>query len=406
MIGPLNRVLKKSPRGQRPCERAAAQEDEGAICGAISRLSPTQALALAALATALAAEPRAQGSVDAQRWAFVPILISNAETGVQAGALVMRFLNPGDTLNSPSTVGFAARISQKAQVEVNLFPEWYLRRNLYHVTAGLKYIRWPADYYGLGNGSDIPQDSADNYLAEGVNGDLTVERKVFRRLSAGPQALFKYETIETKSARGRLTDTVPGHAGGRTAGLGGVITYDGRDAIYWARRGAFLRAKAAWYRAAWGSEFDYDGYSLEARRFLPVFATGAVGLSATLQAMSGDVPFRELSTADGDHTLRGLVRGKYRDRNLLLLQAEYKSYLPDWSWLSHPWIRNRLGYAAFAEAGQVARGLGDFAAGEFRPGFGLGLRYAMNPAQRMNIRVDVGFIDGSVAPAINIKEAF
>jgi len=30
----------------------------------------------------------------------------------------------------------------------------------------------------------------------------------------------------------------------------------------------------------------------------------------------------------------------------------------------------------------------------------------MNPAQRMNIRIDVGYVDHSIAPAINIKEAF
>jgi hypothetical protein len=338
------------------------------------------------------ADPHA--AADAQRWAFVPILMSNAETGIQGGALVIRFLNPGDTA------------SQKGQVEVNLFPEWYINRNLYHITADLNYLRWPADYYGRGNASDIPKDSADGYLAQGVNGDLTVEREWFRNFSAGPQALFKYEEIDPVGTRGLLTDTVAGRKGGFTSGLGGVMTYDGRDAVYWARHGAFLRAKAAWYREAWGSGFDYDAYCLEARQFLPLFETGAVGVSAVLQLKDGDVPFRDLSTADGDHNLRGLVRGKYRDNHLLLLQAEYKSYLPDHGWLDHPWIRNRLGYAVFAEAGQVAHTTEDFAWGEFRRGYGIGLRYALNPAQRMNIRIDVGFVDGTVAPAINIKEAF
>jgi hypothetical protein len=343
---------------------------------------------------------------DPQHWAFVPILISNAETGVQAGALVIRFLNPGDTLNKSSTFGASARVSQMGQVEVDLFPEWYLRRNLYHVTADLDYVRWPADYYGEGNGSDIPKDSADKYLAQGVNGDVTVERGWFRHFSAGPQALFKYEAIDPKGSHGLLTDTVPGETGGFTSGLGAVMTYDARDAIYWTRSGCFLRAKAAWYRPAWGSEFDYDNYSIEARQFFPLFATAALGFSASLQAQDGDVPFRDLATADGDHSLRGLVRGKYRDRDLLLLQSEFKSYLPDWSWLSNPWIRNRLGYAFFAEAGQVAHRPGDIDVGEFRPDFGAGLRYAMNPDAKMNIRVDIGYVDGTVAPAINIKEAF
>ncbi len=345
-------------------------------------------------------------AAEPQHWAFVPILISNAETGVQVGALVMRFLNAGDTLNKPSSLGFAARISQKGQAQVNLFPEWYLQGNLYHITGELNYIRWPADFYGIGNGSDIPKDSADGYLAQGVNGNITGERTWFRNFSAGPQALFSYEDIDVEGTRGLLTPAVSGRTGGLVTGLGALMTYDGRDAIYWARRGTYGRIKAASYREAWGSDFDFDAYCFEARQFVPLFATGALGLSATLQLKDGDVPFRELSTADGDHNLRGIVKGKYRDKDMLLLQAEYKSYFPDWGWMSHPWVRNRLGWAVFAEAGQVAHAPDELAWEEFRPDYGVGLRYAMNPSQRMNIRIDIGFVDGSVAPAINIKEAF
>lgn len=368
-------------------------------------LVPTLALA-ALLGTQAPAAETAPVASDPQRWAFVPILMSNAETGVQVGALVMRFLNPGDTANKPSSLGFAVRASQKGQAQVNLFPEWYLGGNLYHVTGELNYIRWPADFYGIGNGSDIPKDSADAYLAQGVNGNITGEREWFRNFSAGPQALFSYEDIEVRGKQGLLTASVPGQTGGLVTGLGALMTYDGRDAIYWARRGFYARAKAAWYREAWGSDYEFDAYTLEARRFIPLFATGALGLSATVQVKDGQVPFRELSTADGDHTLRGIVKGKYRDNDMLLLQAEYKSYFPDWAFLSHRWIRNRLGWAVFAEAGQVAHAPDAFAWEEFRPDFGFGLRYAMNPSQRMNIRVDIGFVDGSVAPAINIKEAF
>jgi hypothetical protein len=368
--------------------------------GVIGATAPVPAQAL--MPTAPSAAPASAS----QTWAFVPILISNAETGIQAGALVIRFLNPDDTINNSSTVGVSARISQKMQVEVDVFPEWYLRHNLYHVTADLDYIRWPADFYGIGNASDIPKDSADHYLAQGVIGDLTVERQWWPGIFAGPQALFNYEDIAAKGVPALLTDTVSGRQGGLTSGLGGVMTFDKRDASYWTRSGTFLRAKAAWYRSMWGSDFDYDSYSLEAHQFIPMFTTGALGLSTTLQMKEGDIPFRELSTADGDHMLRGLVRGKYRDRHLLVVQGEYKSYLPDYGWLSHPWVRNRLGYAVFAEAGQVAHRMEDFAWEEFRPDFGVGLRYAMNPAQRMNIRIDVGYVDGGVAPAINIKEAF
>ena len=343
----------------------------------------------------------------AQRWALVPILISNAETGVQVGALVMRFLNPEDTSNRPSTVGFSARISQKKQADIDLFPEWYLQNNRYHISADLEYIDWPAFFYGMDNdSSDIAEDSADHYLARGLSGNIMVEREWLPKLSVGPEVLFNYETVRFDSGASLVNSRVFGQHTSFTTGLGGVMTYDRRDAIYWARKGCFVRGKAAWYRNAWGSDFDYDSYSLEARQFIPVFATGALGFAATLDLKYGDVPFRDLSTPDGDKTMRGMVRGKYRDKDMLVLQSEYKSYLPDWSWLHASWIRKRLGWAMFAEAGQVAHTPDDFAWSEFRPGFGAGLRYAMNPAQRMNIRIDVGYVDHSIAPAINIKEAF
>ncbi len=351
--------------------------------------------------------PVAQASSpEPQRWALVPIVMSTAETGLQVGGLVMRFLNPGDTVNKSSTLGFAARVSQKMQVQVNLFPEWYWAENRYHATAELNYIRWPAEFYGLGNDSNIPKEDADPYLAQGLSGKAMLERAIWPGISMGPHLEFNAEDIENRSQGRLLNEGITGEEGGLIVGAGAVFTYDGRDEIYWTRRGSYLRAQNLWHAKGMGSDFDYDSYCLEVRQFFPLLSTGALGLAATMKMQTGNVPFRELSTPDGDHQLRGMVRGKYRDRDLLLLQAEYKSYFPDAAWLSADWIRNRLGWAVFAEAGQVAHDLGELAGDRFKQAFGLGVRYAMNPAQRMNIRIDVGFVDGSVAPAINIKEAF
>lgn len=345
-------------------------------------------------------------SPEPQRWALVPILMSTAETGLQVGGLVMRFLNPEDTVNKSSTLGFAIRASQKMQVQVNLFPEWYWAENRYHATAELNAISWPAEFYGIGNGSDIPKEEADPYLAQGLSGKAMLERAIWPGISLGPHVEFNVEDIENRSQGRLLHAEIPGEKGGLIVGAGAVGTYDGRDAIYWTRRGFYLRAQNLWHAKGIGSDFDYDSYGLEVKRFFPFFSTGALGLAATLKMQTGNAPFRELSTPDGDHQLRGMVRGKYRDRDLLLLQAEYKSYFTDRDWLGANWIRNHLGWAAFAEVGQVAHEPGEFAVDKFRPAFGLGLRYAMNPAQRMNIRIDLGFVDGTVAPAINIKEAF
>jgi len=341
-----------------------------------------------------------------QKWALVPAIISTAETGVQGAVLVIRYLNSGDTINLPSYAGFALRVSQKQQVEINLFQEAYMAHNLYHLVSTLNFISWPAYFYGIGNHTDIIKDSADFYTSQGTSGDITFEKQILPHFFIGPQALFNYESIDTDAKHGLLTNKVTGYNGAFTDGAGGVATYDRRDAIYWTRRGAYLRAKAAWYREFMGSNQDFDNYSFEARQFFPMGKNGALGFSGNLQLEYGDIPFRQLSTASGDKAMRGLIRGKYRDRDLLVFQSEYKDYFPDWNFLSAKWIRNRLGYAVFAETGQVAHDIDQIAFDQFLPDFGLGLRYAMNPANRMNLRLDIGFVDSHAALAINYKEAF
>lgn len=403
-IGRYRAGTTPRPKGMRHSEKRLHGKSLWILVAVLAGIRPADSQIQAAPATpppaTLASRP------EPQHWALVPILMSTAETGLQIGGLVIRFLNPQDTANKSSTLGFAARVSQKSQVQINLFPEWYWSANRYHATAELNAIRWPAEFYGLGNGGDIPKEEADPYLAQGLGGKAMIEREIQPGLSAGPHLEFNYEAVENRGPARRLHAGVSGEKGGLIAGTGAVLTYDGRDAVYWARRGAYARAQNLWHAKAIGSDFDYNGYCLELRRFFPLFQTAALGIAATVKMQTGDVPFRELSTPDGDHQLRGLVRGKYRDRDLLLVQAEYKSYFADGDWLSAGWIRHRLGWVVFAEAGQVAHDLAEFAADRFHPAFGLGLRYAMNPAQRMNIRVDLGFVDGTIAPAINIKEAF
>jgi outer membrane translocation and assembly module TamA len=93
--------------------------------------------------------------------------------------------------------------------------------------------------------------------------------------------------------------------------------------------------------------------------------------------------------------MRGFFEGRYRDENLLVLQAEYRVQLYE-----------RWGAAIFLSAGDVSDSLRSFNLGDFRLAGGLGLRYAYNVKERINLRLDVAVTEESSGVYFSVGEAF
>ena len=106
------------------------------------------------------------------------------------------------------------------------------------------------------------------------------------------------------------------------------------------------------------------------------------------------MPFYLLPTFGGDHSLRGVLEGRWRDRTALSLQAELGVPL---FW--------RFGAGVFGGAGQVAARPGALAWERFVPAGGAGLRLTVDRADRVILRVDRGFSRGSANWYLSIGEA-
>jgi outer membrane protein assembly factor BamA len=103
-----------------------------------------------------------------------------------------------------------------------------------------------------------------------------------------------------------------------------------------------------------------------------------------------------LGRLGGFEMMRGYQDNKYRDRNYLAAQLEYR-FPVYW----------RFGGVAFASAGEVAGGLGDFSLEHTRFAFGLGLRGVVEMEEHIPFRLDVAF-DSSMNPNVyfGLLEAF
>lgn len=143
------------------------------------------------------------------------------------------------------------------------------------------------------------------------------------------------------------------------------------------------------YATSWTSfqdrklgQYDFDQYDAEVSQYFPFFNQRRVFVirgktTLTNTAAGQEVPFFMQPTLGGSEDLRGFREYRFRDRNMVVLNAEYR-----WEAFSG------LDLAAFADAGQVAARASDIRFSDFEKAYGVGFRF--NTAKGVFLRMDVG----------------
>ena len=110
----------------------------------------------------------------------------------------------------------------------------------------------------------------------------------------------------------------------------------------------------------------------------------------------GTVPFQELGFIGGSRRMRGYFEGRFRDKKMYTLQAEWRQR-----------IYKMIGMTAFVGVGSVAPEISDFIDRKVHMAFGTGLRIRVSKKDNINIRLDAGFNeDFNFRPYLTIGEAF
>ena len=275
-----------------------------------------------------------------------------------------------------------------------------------------RLMDFPLKYYGIGSAAE----KEDAVLVDARL--VLVRERVLLRLGEsdlylGPEVGFNaigdVEFVPLEGEPGVVPDPLPRGGEGTanlTGGLG--IVHDTRHNPLNVREGFF--GEVAWLGSSEQvvSDYTFSNVFVDLRGYRPfgpghryVLAGRAVG-----QFGSGELPYNELGVIGGDNLMRGYYTGRYRDRNLMVAQAEAR-FLP------FPLgFTDRIGGAAFVAAGTVAPSLDALSLGEVRVTGGFGLRVLTFPTSDIFTRLDVGFSEdvalGRDGPSIYIYvgEAF
>jgi outer membrane protein assembly factor BamA len=326
-----------------------------------------------------------------------PVVGYTPETRLYFGAGLVWYLPPSKKYPAtfPSVLKSVFVYTLNKQVESNISGDSYLKNNLYKLNYSTSYFKFPDSFFGIGNNTlESDREKYDyDYFNFYVNGQRLMKESIY----VGAKTFFEYTKVYNVAPGGFFdTDTVPGEEGGINTGIGPWITYDTRDNIYFPIEGISIDVSAVAHHKIFGSAYNYIDYLVEASQFNKIGKDDVIAFNLYGQFVPGNPPFNRMAELGGDKHMRGNFEGRFRDKNYLTLQAEYR--ITFWKY---------FGINIFAGIGEVAETFSDFNTTGLKYSYGAGGRLFIVPEDKLSLRVDYGFDgQGNGGLYVTFREAF
>jgi len=311
---------------------------------------------------------------------ILPVLSSAPETGLEAGGagLYSFYTDTVSPNTRVSNVFGYATITTKGQNRLSLSTSYWTPQNKYHITAGISYINFPFDFYGIGN--NTLKANADRIGQKRVKVNFGAEKKVADNFYVGLVAggyHFNFSDGQPNSIF--YTDPrVRFQRGGSTVYIGPSLIFDSRNNNTYTTKGALITSSFEITKGLFGMNYNGGFFNLEYTQFFSLGKKLVLGLDVQEQSLTGSQsPFFLMPALGNDEIMRGYYNGRYRDRNLLVGQTELRYRLSD-----------RIGVVGFVGTGEVFNK--DFSFSELKPNYGGGLRYFFDIEKGLSIRADYG----------------
>ncbi len=332
------------------------------------------------------------------RFLFYPVVGYAPETKWEfglSGLVVFHYKN--DTTLRLSEISAFAFYTQERQLGLWIDHVTYGKDNNFLTLGKMRFQNYPLYFYGVG--SEIPKDPVAvvnaNYYSVRERFLYRITGNLFAGLQLDYQELgsTNWENLDLS----RPVNTFPkGADGSRNFGLGAGIVLDSRHNMLNVRDGYMAEIAVLHYGDVSYNQFPMTTLFLDGRYFLPTSKNQVLAFQVVGQFSKGDVPFNQLSLMGGETIMRGYYSGRYRDKNYVAAQAEYR-FLPFIS-------GTRLGGAVFGSVGAVSNG--NFPQNNYKWSAGAGLRYLLFPKKDIFTRIDFGFNPDGYGVYFYIGEAF
>lgn len=334
---------------------------------------------------------------DQPRFLAYPTLAYAPETSWEIGISSLYLYHANrDTINRLSEISAFTFITLERQYGIWLDHALYSDQDTWFLLGRLRWQSFPLSYYGIG------PDTPSEYLAIVDAQALLLRERILRRIKGSYYLGFQFDwqrlsnvSFKWEEPAGELPT---GSAGSSNLGLGLTLVHDDRHNVLNVRKGWFGEISYLDYGFGNLSEHSFRSFTLDGRYFMPVRQGQVLATQIFAQSVTGDVPFNQLALMGGESLMRGYYLGRYRDRNLLAAQVEYR-------WLPFQFSQ-RFGGALFVGAGQVASQMNNINLSGFKLAGGGGVRFLIFKKKDIYTRLDVAFTEEGNGFYLFIGEAF
>jgi outer membrane protein assembly factor BamA len=298
-----------------------------------------------------------------------------AGSGFAAGPEYKRDGLLNDSLNFRASAQLSSRGYQKQDLQLDMPRVLNDRFSL--TLYGVHHNYGGLNYYGPGTTSYKSGRSA--YRLEDTALDATLNVRVARHLVAGGTVGYLFNNVgpgnDSRYVSSEQIYHVPGiDQQSNYSHLSVFAQYDTRDYAPGPRAGCNYFIQLHDYNA-------FRRLDAEAQQYIPFFNKRrviALRAKTALTFSDGAVPFYMQPTLGGSDDLRGFRPFRFRDNNLLLMNAEYR-----WE------VFSGLDMAVFGDAGKVFARKSDFNFDQLQSAAGFGFRF--NARNSVFLRLDFGF---------------
>jgi hypothetical protein len=306
--------------------------------------------------------------------------------GFTLGLGYAKFVGPYSTIDFRGSYS----IADYKRIETEFVaPRLFKRRGKLTILGGWREAT-QVGFYGLGTGNTSVDDRV-NYSFRQPYLTTTMTLKPTRRYLTLVGAV-EYSQWDQRPGEGSDPSIETVYAPGELPGLGAKVTYlhtagtvgfDWRTTPEYTRRGGFYGITAHDYNDR-DDRYGFRQVDYEAIQHVPIlreaWALSFRGLVRTTFNKDGqEVPFFMLPGIGGGSTLRGFSSFRFRDRNNLLLQAEWRIM-----------VNRFLDTAVFVDAGKATASTKDLDFDGLKTDAGFGLRFHTPLATPLRVELAKG----------------
>ncbi|MFU0867688.1 BamA/TamA family outer membrane protein [Kluyvera ascorbata] len=329
-------------------------------------------------------------------WGVMPGPFYTPELGLGVGTAVVGMYrpDPNDTVSQNSTLTLSGYFSSTSAFGLTMQNYAFFADDRWRFFLDGSLTDTPTYYWGQGFSAGDKDSKKEQYTAQ----DLDLRPTVYRRLAPNIYLGVGWSLHAQHAAQinsddpQKIHDTAQGESV-LSSGSSVELSWDDRDFVPNPRKGQYADLRYTRFTPDVGSDTRFDEYQLHYSRYQSLDDKNVLAWEMDGAFTQGDVPWTMMPLLGSNQRMRGYYEGRYRDKNAVSGQLEYRRKL-DW----------RHGVVGWLGAGTMGPSFHSLDDGRWLPSAGVGYRFEFKP--RVNVRLDYGIGKGSSGFYFQVGEAF